>query len=415
MALGLVLLVLFLTSQSEWKASRTHMDAATSAASKQMRVEKHRDGIKEKIIMDLMAENKRLEAEREQLRRVLEEMQRRLVACCHANPHLDTFDSALRPSSRLSPQPLDDRFLSSSSSSASASASSSSSSSFSSSSSSAASLSSLTGGSSQSLMFGQPEVDSPGFQRQAGAQSNAGRNYQRQQLLTRRHVEEALAGGSGFEVASLEQGQQQQQQQELTQQLQSQVQQQQLQQQVQPHQTQVQQQQQAGGAMTQGGAAVIGHMTRFRGFSQSEARREHQQRQQLLLREQQQQSQQQQPQQQLLFPLIVQEQKVGKQVQRQAFDHQQQQLQQQLPLQQGQAEFLPQELKKQQNSYVGSSSMSNSIGSSTASGIASSGESSVRSSMHVVQESSGVGEELAGMGAVRYEEESGARQGGLGA
>eukprot|EP00475_Leptophrys_vorax_P023811 TRINITY_DN32732_c0_g1_i1.p1 TRINITY_DN32732_c0_g1~~TRINITY_DN32732_c0_g1_i1.p1 ORF type:complete len:309 (-),score=19.15 TRINITY_DN32732_c0_g1_i1:174-1100(-) len=90
MALGLVLLVLFLTSQSEWKPSRTQLDPSSSMVSKQLRIEKHREGVKEKIIMDLMAENKRLEAEKERYRRVLEEMQRRLVACCQVNPHLDS-------------------------------------------------------------------------------------------------------------------------------------------------------------------------------------------------------------------------------------------------------------------------------------------------------------------------------------
>eukprot|EP00897_Mesotaenium_endlicherianum_P000935 jgi/Mesen1/10842/ME000093S10357 len=82
MALGLVLLVLFLTSQSDWKAARNQLDVADSQGmTKQQRLEMHRDGIKEKIILDLTADAKKLEGENQKLKSLVEAIQRELSSC----------------------------------------------------------------------------------------------------------------------------------------------------------------------------------------------------------------------------------------------------------------------------------------------------------------------------------------------
>eukprot|EP00850_Spirogloea_muscicola_P013467 SM000091S24625 [mRNA] locus=s91:551684:552895:+ [translate_table: standard] len=93
MALGIVLLVLFLTSQSEWRpAGLAPPDAVTGAAggsgviggaalTAQQKASVHRDSIKEKIIFDLTTEAKRLEAEQQQLLTLVADLRKQLAAC----------------------------------------------------------------------------------------------------------------------------------------------------------------------------------------------------------------------------------------------------------------------------------------------------------------------------------------------
>eukprot|EP00850_Spirogloea_muscicola_P001537 SM000005S17334 [mRNA] locus=s5:1559598:1560760:- [translate_table: standard] len=94
MALGIVLLVLFLTSQSEWRpAGLAPSDAAAAAAAggsgviggaaltAQQKATIHRDSIKEKIIFDLTTEAKRLEAEQQQLLALVADLRKQLATC----------------------------------------------------------------------------------------------------------------------------------------------------------------------------------------------------------------------------------------------------------------------------------------------------------------------------------------------
>lgn len=86
LALGLVLLVLFLTSQSDWKATRSQLESSATRLTKQQRTEAHRESIKEKIILDLMGENKRYEGENQRLKIAVELLQRQLSKCRSVPP-----------------------------------------------------------------------------------------------------------------------------------------------------------------------------------------------------------------------------------------------------------------------------------------------------------------------------------------
>eukprot|EP00243_Klebsormidium_subtile_P003137 TRINITY_DN16302_c0_g1_i1.p1 TRINITY_DN16302_c0_g1~~TRINITY_DN16302_c0_g1_i1.p1 ORF type:complete len:205 (-),score=33.76 TRINITY_DN16302_c0_g1_i1:191-805(-) len=78
MALGLILLVLFLTSQSDWKPPKEAQDESEAKGSK---ADLHREEIKEKIIVDLTAHNKRLESENLKLRAMVSNVQNSLRDC----------------------------------------------------------------------------------------------------------------------------------------------------------------------------------------------------------------------------------------------------------------------------------------------------------------------------------------------
>ncbi|GAQ88731.1 hypothetical protein KFL_004550020 [Klebsormidium nitens] len=87
MALGLILLVLFLTSQSDWKPPKEAQDESEVKGSK---ADLHREEIKEKIIVDLTAHNKRLESANLKLRTMVSNVQDSLKDCGCVSPYNTT-------------------------------------------------------------------------------------------------------------------------------------------------------------------------------------------------------------------------------------------------------------------------------------------------------------------------------------